>query len=40
MKKCTHCQGPLALLWQITHAASPCKSIFGTGGIAVAVVEG
>src|SRR5262245_50083497 len=30
----------LALHWQITHAASCCKSICGNGGIAVAVVEG
>ena len=29
----------LALLWQITHAAARCKSIFGSAGIAAAVVE-
>jgi hypothetical protein len=30
---------PLALLWQITHAAACCRSIFYNAGIAEAVVE-
>jgi hypothetical protein len=31
--------GKLALLWQITHAAARCESIFGSADIAAAVVE-